>query len=100
MSKGISVSQNAALALITVVVLAVLGLQMLAGRRGPLWLGAIAPTLWVAAVVVLLNMGKVETGRPMVVSAAGLFLLLWIWSNGRQTRARAGTVSTLADHSS
>ena len=95
-------SQNAALAFITVVVLAVLGLQMLAGRRGPLWLGAIAPTLWVGAVVVLLLMGKVETGRPVVVSAAGLVLLLWIWSSGRQSRARteAVRVSTVAGSSS
>ncbi|OFE18660.1 hypothetical protein BA895_00110 [Humibacillus sp. DSM 29435] len=95
-------SPNVALALITVVVLAVLGLQMLAGRRGPSWTGAIAPTLWVAAVAILLFMGKIETGRPLVVSAAGLLLLLWIWFDGRQTRTRAQavTVSTLADPSS
>lgn len=93
-------SQIAALALITVVVLAVVGLQMLAGRRGPLWLGAIAPTLWVAAVMGLLLVGRVETGRTMVVSAAGLALLLWIWFDGRQARTRtsAGTVATVAGH--
>ncbi len=80
---------TAALALITLAVLSVLGLQLLAGRKGPLWLGLVAPTLWVGAVVALLATGRIEVGRPLVVAAAGLVLLLWIWSNGRQARARA-----------
>lgn len=80
--------QNAALALITLAVLAVLALQMLAARKGPLWLGAVIPTLYAGAVVLLLVTNDLDAVRPLVVAAAGLVLLLGIWTSGRQSRAR------------
>jgi hypothetical protein len=74
---------------VTVAVLAVLGLHMLMARKGPVWLGAVMPCLLVIAVVVLIAQGRLEPGKPYLVSLAALVMLLWIWGSARQARSKA-----------
>ncbi|WP_157641152.1 hypothetical protein [Longispora albida] len=80
---------NTAILAVAAAVLVVLGLHWFVARRGPLWLGALVPALWAVAVVVLIAQGRLDSGRPYVVSAAGLVLLLWMWASARQARAKA-----------
>ncbi|MEU8329498.1 hypothetical protein [Micromonospora sp. NPDC048839] len=82
-------SQNLALVGVTVAVLAVLGLHLLMARRGPAWLGALVPCLFVIAAVVLIAQGRVPAGKPYVVLLAGLVTLLWIWAGARQSKTKA-----------
>lgn len=79
---------------ITLGVGTVLALQVLAARRGPRWSGLVLPGLWVVAIGILLTTGRIEGGRSLVVSVAGLALLLWIWSSARPaSRVGAATPS-------
>ncbi|MCG5448551.1 MULTISPECIES: hypothetical protein [Micromonospora] len=82
-------SQNLALIGVTVAVLAVLGLHLLMARRGPAWMGAVVPCLFVIAAVVLIVQGRIPAGKPYVVVVAGLVTLLWIWAGARQARSKA-----------
>ncbi|MFJ2111438.1 MULTISPECIES: hypothetical protein [unclassified Streptomyces] len=82
--------QNTALlAVAAAAVLAVLGLHLIMARRGPVWLGAVVPCLWTVVVVVLIMQGRLDQGRPYLVSAAALVLLLWMWAGARQARRKA-----------
>jgi hypothetical protein len=81
-------AQNMALLGLALVVLAVLGLHMLMARKGPVWLGAVMPGLFVTAVVVLIVQGRLEPGRPYVVSLAALVMLLWMWESARMVKSK------------
>lgn len=81
-------SQNFTLLAVAAAVLVVLGLHLVMSRRGPVWLGAVVPCLWVVAVVVMAVQDRLDP-RSILVSVAGLVLLLWMWSGGRQARGKA-----------
>lgn len=79
---------NPGLTLVTIAVVAVLVVHVVLARKGPVWAGAIIPALWVVAVAVLTANGEIKPGRPYVVCAAGLVMLLWLWGSEHQGRAR------------
>ncbi|MDI6103885.1 hypothetical protein QLQ12_35250 [Actinoplanes sp. NEAU-A12] len=81
-------SQNAVLIGVAAAVLSTLGLHMLMARKGPVWMGAIVPVLLVAAVVMLIVQGRLEPGRPYLVAAAALVMLLLMWANGRDAKRK------------
>ncbi|GGX36401.1 hypothetical protein GCM10010383_78110 [Streptomyces lomondensis] len=81
-------SQDFTLLVVAAAVLAVLGLHLVMARRGAVWLGAVVPCLWIAAVVVMAVQDRLDL-RSSLVSVAGLVMLLWMWSGGRQARRKA-----------
>ncbi|WP_433546450.1 hypothetical protein ACQPZG_16130 [Streptomyces sp. CA-294286] len=94
-------SQSIALPAVAAAVLAVLGLHWAMARRGPVWLGAVVPCLWIIAVVVMAVQGRLDL-RSSLVTVAALVLLLWMWSGGREARrkAEAGRASNSTPRSS
>ena len=60
---------------------------LLANRR-PVWLGAIAPALWLLAVAVLVQQGRVTDGRGGFALFAGLVVLLGLWIEGQESWKR------------
>jgi hypothetical protein len=82
------VSKSVALALVAGVCLSVFLLHWLFSRRGPVWLGALVPCLWLAAVAVAVAQGRVDSGRQYMVAAMGLGMFLLVWADGRQARAK------------
>jgi hypothetical protein len=82
------VSNSVGLALVAGVCLSVFLLRWLFSRKGPVWLGALVPCLWLVAVAVAVTQGRVDTGRQYLVAAMGLGMFLWVWAGGRQARAK------------
>lgn len=74
---------------VAVAVMAVVALHMLMARKGPVWLGAVVPVLWSVVVAMFIAQGRLENGRPYLVSFAGLVMLLWMWVSARQTKTKA-----------
>lgn len=83
-------SENFTLVAVAAAVLGALGLHLLMSRKGPFWLGAVVPCLWIVFVVVRAVQDRPDL-RSSLVSVAGLVMLLWMWSSGRQARRKAGT---------
>ncbi|MFD5204684.1 hypothetical protein ACFWM7_32080 [Streptomyces sp. NPDC058375] len=81
-------SENLTLLAVAAAVLAVLGLHLVMSRKGPVWLGALVPCLWIVVVVVRAVQDRPDL-RSSLVSAAGLIMLLWMWSGGRQARKKS-----------
>ena len=81
--------ENIPLIGLTASVIAVVGLHMVIARKGPFWLGALVPSLWIVAVVTLISLGKVAPGRPYIVAIAGLVVLLWLWASGRTAQKKS-----------
>jgi hypothetical protein len=84
---------------VTLVVAAVLGLHAALARLGPVWPGGLVPGVLAVVVTVLLVQGRIPPGRPYLVIAAALVMLVWMWASARQ--GRAGTVparEAVAEH--